>query len=268
MKLGMVIDLSRCVGCGACAFACKTENNTRNRNTEKGQSHNWADFLMHSEGTFPNTLHMVIPVLCNHCDEPPCIKICPGNPEKAGPGKPYKALFKTPEGITMHNPELCVGCGDCQTKNGCPYSHEKLDAKSLTGETYSVISLNPAQDEPQPFWADKTSAIPGCTSSGAEVSAKAGTRIPAMNAWMGGETQAIRSDDVIEKCTFCYHRVTNGLQPACVEVCPSQARIFGDQQDPNSKISQILKKEKSFRLQEDKKTKPNVHYVGKYSPRA
>jgi Fe-S-cluster-containing dehydrogenase component len=142
MKLGMVIDLSRCVGCGACAFACKTENNTRNRNTEKGQSHNWADFLMHSEGTFPNTKHFVIPVLCNHCDEPPCIKICPGNPEKAGKGKPYKALFKTPEGITLHNPDLCVGCGDCQTKNGCPYSHEKLDAKSLTGETYSVISLN------------------------------------------------------------------------------------------------------------------------------
>jgi Fe-S-cluster-containing dehydrogenase component len=131
MKLGMVIDLSRCVGCGACAFACKTENNTRNR--ANGQSHNWADFMMHSEGTFPNTLHMVIPVLCNHCDEPPCIKICPGNPEKAGPGKPYKALFKTAEGITMHNPDLCVGCGDCQTKNGCPYSHEKLDAKSLAG---------------------------------------------------------------------------------------------------------------------------------------
>jgi Fe-S-cluster-containing dehydrogenase component len=87
MKLGMVIDLSRCVGCGACAFACKTENNTRNRNTENGQSHNWADFLMHSEGTFPNTVHMVLPVLCNHCDEPPCIKICPGNPEKAGPGQ-------------------------------------------------------------------------------------------------------------------------------------------------------------------------------------
>jgi len=136
MKYGMVIDLSRCVGCGACAFACKTENNTRNR-SDTGQSHNWADFLMHSEGTFPNTKHSVIPVLCNHCDDAPCIKICPGNPEKAGKGKPYKALFKTPEGITLHNPELCVGCGDCQRARGCPYSHEKLDAKSLTGETYS-----------------------------------------------------------------------------------------------------------------------------------
>jgi len=62
--------------------------------------------------------------------------------------------------------------------------------------------------------------------------------------------------------------VTNGLLPACVEVCPSQARIFGDQQDPNSQISQILKKEKSFRLKEERGTKPNVHYVGKYSPRA
>jgi Fe-S-cluster-containing dehydrogenase component len=96
-RLGMVIDLSKCVGCGACAFACKTENNTRNRGN--GQSHNWADFLMHTEGTFPNVTHFVMPVLCNHCDDAPCIKICPGNPEKAG-NKPYKALFKTPEGIT------------------------------------------------------------------------------------------------------------------------------------------------------------------------
>lgn len=266
MKFGMVIDLGRCVGCGACAFACKAENNTRNRNNEAGQSHNWADFLMHSEGTFPNTRHWVMPVLCNHCDDAPCIKVCPGNPEKAGKGKPYKALFKTPEGITLHDPELCVGCGDCQKK--CPYSHEKLDARSLTGETYSVISLNTMDEEPQPFWADKTAAIAGCTASGAEVSAKAGTRLPAMNAWQGGDLQPIRKDDVVEKCTFCYHRVLNGLQPACVEVCPSQARIFGDQQDPKSQIAQILKTEKSFRLLENKGTKPNVHYIGKYSPRA
>lgn len=263
-RLGMVIDLAKCNGCGACAMACKAENNTRDR--AAGQSYNWADFLMHTEGTFPNTKHSVIPVLCNHCSDAPCVKSCPGNPKLAGEGNPFKALYKTPEGITLHDPALCIGCGKCQEV--CPYSHPNLDDASLEGKTYSVISLNPADENPQPRWADKTTAIPGCTASGAEVAALAGTVPPMLNAWKGGDLQPVRKDDVVEKCTFCYHRVLNGLQPACVEVCPARARIFGDQEDPNSEISVILKNEKSFRLQEEKGTKPNVHYIGKYSPRA
>ncbi|MEK7439041.1 MAG: 4Fe-4S binding protein, partial [Pseudomonadota bacterium] len=102
-KLGMVIDLQRCVGCGACALACKAENNTRNR--ADGQSHNWADFLMKTEGIFPKAVHVVMPVLCNHCSEAPCVANCPVTP---------KAMFKTPEGITMHDQERCIGCQLCQ----------------------------------------------------------------------------------------------------------------------------------------------------------
>ena len=153
-QFGMVIDLAKCNGCGACAFACKAENNTRDRGDQ--QSFNWADFLMKTEGKFPYTTHSVIPVLCNHCSDAPCIKICPGNPEKAGNptkdpnGKPYKALYKTPEGITLQDPELCIGCGDCQ--KACPYSHPTLDATSLTGASYSVISLNTSGEDPQPRW--------------------------------------------------------------------------------------------------------------------
>ena len=263
-RLGMVIDLAKCNGCGACAFACKTENNTRDR--ADGQSFNWADFVMHTDGTFPNTTHVVMPVLCNHCSDAPCIKTCPGNPEKAGKGNPYKALFKTPEGITLQDPELCVGCRKCQ--ESCPYSHENLGSSSLEGGSYSVVSFNAMDENTQPRWANKTSAIPGCTSSGAEVAALAGATPPMLNLWKGGDLQPVRKDDVVEICTFCYHRVLNGLQPACVEVCPSQARIFGDQDDPKSQISFILKNEQSFRLQEEKGTKPNVHYIGKYSPRA
>lgn len=256
MRLGMVIDLQRCVGCGACAFACKAENNTRNR--ADGQSFNWADFVMKTEGTFPNVTHWVMPVMCNHCSDAPCVKACP---TKTG-----KAMFKTPEGITLHNSEQCIGCRQCQ--EACPYSHDELGPESLDGQTYSVISFNKADADPQPYWADRTAAIPGCTSSGAEVAAKAGAAVPAMNVFKGAEEPPLRPRDVVEKCTFCYHRVTQGLQPACVDACPAEARIFGDQEDPASRISQILAKEKSFRLQEDKGTKPNVHYIGKYSARA
>jgi Fe-S-cluster-containing dehydrogenase component len=251
----MVIDLQKCVGCGCCTLACKTENNTRAR--AGGQSHNWADLVMKTEGTFPNVVHVVMPVLCNHCSDAPCVKACPVTP---------KAMFKTPEGITMHNDELCIGCRACQ--NACPYSNVELDDRSLAGETYSVISFNPHGGDPQPQWSEKSAMIPGCTASGAETAKMAGATTPMLNQFVAGDVDAIRKAGVVEKCTFCYHRTSNGLQPACVEVCPAKARIFGDQDDPNSEIAKVLKAEKSFRLQEKKGTKPNVHYIHKYSARA
>ena len=254
MRYGMVIDLQRCVGCGACAIACKAENNTRTRGNE--QTFNWADFVMKTEGTFPNTTHWVMPVLCNHCSNAACVEACPVNP---------KAMYKTAEGITLHDPALCIGCGACMA--ACPYSSAAVDESSLSGETYSVLSMNFKDESTQPFWANKTALIPGGTASAAETAHRAGTAVPNMSAWTGGDVQPIRKPGVVEKCTFCYHRTTNGLQPACVEVCPSKARIFGDQEDSKSEISQVLKAKKSFRLKEEAGTRPNVHYVGKYSAR-
>ncbi|OGA43355.1 MAG: hypothetical protein A3G24_20325 [Betaproteobacteria bacterium RIFCSPLOWO2_12_FULL_62_13] len=254
-RLGMVIDLQKCVGCGVCALACKAENNTRNR--AGGQSFNWADFLMKTEGSFPNAVHVVMPVLCNHCSNAPCVEACPVRP---------KAIFKTPEGITMYDNERCIGCRFCQ--KACPYSNMELDEKSLNGETYSVISFNAFDANTQPQWSDTSAMIPGATASGAETAKAAGAATPALNQFAGGDVQPIRRSGIIEKCNFCYQRVSNGMQPVCVEVCPAKARIFGDQDDPNSEIAKVLKAEKSFRLQEEKGTKPNVHYINKYSARA
>ncbi len=254
-RFGMVIDLQRCVGCGACAFACKAENNTRTRGN--GQSYNWADFVMKTEGTFPNTVHMALPVLCNHCANAPCVEACPVTP---------KAMFKTPDGLTMHDPDLCIGCRACQ--GACPYSAADLDGKSLDGSTYSVISFNPTAAATQPFWAGKTALIPGCTPTAAEMAKAAGAVTPTLNEFAAGDAMPLRKAGIVEKCTFCFHRTSQGMAPACVEVCPSRARIFGDQDDQNSAIAKVLKAEKSFRLQEDKGTKPNVHYVHKYSARA
>ena len=254
-RYGMVIDLQKCVGCGACALACKAENNTRNRGG--GQGHNWADLVIRTEGTFPKVKHVVMPVLCNHCSDAPCVKACPVTP---------KAMFKTPEGVTMHNNELCIGCRACQ--NACPYSHAELDARSLAGETYSVISFNARGEDPQPQWSDKSVMIEGCTASGVETAKAAGAAMPALNQFEAGDVAVVRKAGVVEKCTFCYHRTSQGLLPACVEACPAKALSFGDQDDPNSGISRLLKANKSFRLKENLGTKPNVHYIGEYSARA
>ena len=254
-RLGIVINLQKCVGCGCCTVACKAEHNTRTRGN--GQSYNYADLLVMSEDKFPNTTHWVMPVMCNHCSDAPCVKACPVTP---------KAMFKTPEGITMHDPDLCIGCRQCQM--ACPYSQQELGEASLRGEAYSVISFNPHDGEPQPQWASKTALIAGATASGAETAQRAGAPVPAMNRYFAGDAQPLRKAGVVEKCTLCYHRVSNGEQPACVEACPAKARIFGDQDDPNSEIAKVLKANKSFRLKESRGTKPNVHYIGKYSARA
>jgi Fe-S-cluster-containing dehydrogenase component len=166
----------------------------------------------------------------------------------------------------MHNDELCIGCRKCQS--ACPYSNRTLGEESLNGEDYSVISFNRPDADTQPPWTDKSAHIPGVTGSGAETAQRAGAMPPTLNRWQAGDVELVRRSEVVEKCTFCYHRTSQGLQPACVEVCPSKARIFGDQDDPKSEIASVLKAQKSFRLQEDKGTKPNVHYVGKYGVRA
>jgi Fe-S-cluster-containing dehydrogenase component len=248
----MVIDLQKCVGCGACALACKTENNTQAR--AGGQSYNWADFLITVEGKFPNVKHTTMPVLCNHCTDAPCVENCPVTP---------KAMFKADDNTTLHNQERCIGCRACQMS--CPYSHEELDASSLGGETYSVISFNPFKKPTQPEWRDDTALIAGATASGAEVAKKAGALPPNANMYQSGDYQPVRKDGVVEKCILCHHRTTHGQLPTCVEACPSGARIFGDQNDPNSAISQVLKKFKATRLKEEEKTNPNVYYARNFS---
>ncbi|NLF77524.1 MAG: 4Fe-4S dicluster domain-containing protein, partial [Chloroflexi bacterium] len=82
-----------------------------------------------------------------------------------------------------------------------------------------------------------------------------------------------RPRGVAEKCTFCIHRIDRGLAqglipgedrqatPACVNICPVEARVFGDLNNPDSKISRLLKELPTFRLREDLGTEPNVYYV-------
>ncbi len=252
-QYGMVINLRKCVGCGACALACKTENNTALR--RNGQTYNWADFVHETTGSFPDTTFRTLPVLCNHCADAPCVEACPVVP---------KAMYKTPEGITMHNDHRCIGCRACQ--EACPYSLEEVGKDRASGE-YSVISYNEEGEPVHPFFADKTELIPGRTTSGAELASLTNAVPPHKTDYTHPDYDCVRRDNIVEKCTFCDHRLRNNLLPACVEACPAGARVFGDLHDPQSEIAELLKKHESFVLKEEEGTKPNVYYIEKYSVR-
>ncbi len=254
-QLAMVIDLLKCTGCGACALACKAENNTPDK--AKGQTFNWADYITKVEGQFPNVKYSILPVLCNHCTDAPCVKVCPVTP---------KAMHKHENGITMHNQERCIGCRLCQ--QNCPYSAEDVDKARAA---YSVISFN--DGEPHGFYRDTTEALKGLTASGAEVAKRAGDLPPYRNLYKHSDYASVRRSNVVEKCIFCEHRVIHGEQPFCVEVCPSKARIFGDLTDKDSEVSQLLKKYKANQLKNnkgeflkpgEKGTRPNVYYIRSY----
>ena len=244
-QYGMVIDLQKCVGCGACALACKTENNTQAR--AGGQTFNWSDIISREEGKFPHPSYTAIPVLCNHCSDAPCVKACPVQP---------KAMFKTVDGITMHNNERCIGCRRCQ--KACPYSATDVVKEKAA---YSVISANIGPEAPHAASRDRSEMIPGCTASGAEVAMLAGAVPPYQNRYSHPDYENVRKKGVVEKCIFCEHRVKEGLKPYCVEVCPAQARIFGDLNDPASEPARLLKQYQPMRLKEEKGTKPNVAYI-------
>lgn len=177
-RYGMVVDLRKCVGCEACTVACKSENGV-----PLGHFRTWVQ--KHEVGTYPNVGLHFVPKLCNHCDEPACVKVCPTG-----------ASFKREEdGIVLINQDNCVGCKYCMVS--CPYGVRYLDEEK----------------------------------------------------------------GVVDKCTWCVHRVENGVVPSCVNTCIAGARIFGDLNDPNSEISKFIATHPVQQLKPESGLGPNVYYV-------
>jgi len=101
VRLGMLIDLKRCVGCDSCVLACKVE-----QGTPPGIF--FTRVYRRLYGKYPNVKGFFLPLLCNHCEDPACMKACPSH-----------AIYRTSEGIVVIDEEKCVGARACV--NACPY---------------------------------------------------------------------------------------------------------------------------------------------------
>ena len=226
-KWGMVIDLDKCVGCQACVVACKEENNVPHGSPEEQKSRReiyWHKMIAATKGKYPHVRTEIIPMPCMQCDHPPCVTVCPA-----------KATFQRDDGIVAQYYRRCIGCKYCMV--ACPYGARSFNYKEQETRPYHH------QDEP-----------------------------PDRESWAPWPFPT-RTQGVVEKCTFCFHRIDQGLKegkkigvevvPACVEACPSHARVFGDLDDPQSVVVQLLSSRASFRLREELATRPKVIYLSR-----
>jgi len=230
VRYGMVIDLDRCVGCAACAVACKAENSVTSSTPEdykKRRLMEWNRVVTVFKGKYPNVSASIMPLICNHCENPPCVKVCPVDATYKTPNKSTEpAIYSTIEegeaiegGIVLQRYERCIGCKYCMV--ACPYQQRFFN-----------------------FYEQE------------EKHKEEGIEVPYHNPDVPP-----RIAGIVEKCTFCSHRTRVGKLPRCVEVCPVRAKHFGNINDPESEVSKLLEENLSFRLIEEANTEPNIYYI-------
>jgi molybdopterin-containing oxidoreductase family iron-sulfur binding subunit len=228
IRWGMAIDLDLCSGCGACVVSCKSENNVPMQGAapeNAGCTIEWMSLLpredeLHGPEGVPLEL---MPTPCFHCENPPCVKVCPVN-----------ATYQNEEGIVAQIWDRCIGCRYCTV--ACPYSRRSFNWKHAEWpETYRNM-LNP--------------------------------------------DVATRPEGVVEKCTFCYHRIRKLRETArveereierpelehltaCAQACPAGAIVFGDLNDSESRVSLMSGSPRASRQQEHIGTEPKVYYLAR-----
>ncbi|MGA7834803.1 MAG: 4Fe-4S dicluster domain-containing protein [Acidimicrobiales bacterium] len=228
----MVIDQNRCIGCWTCAVGCKQMNNeplgifwnrvlTTSPNESSTAKAPASPNIDVPRGVFPDLERAYLPLACQHCNDAPCVKVCP-----------VQATFRRDDGTILIDYERCIGCRYCIA--ACPYG---------------VRTFN---------WGEAEYAPGGIVGYGEDYRTTA--VVPYENE---GHLVFMpeRPMGVVEKCTFCVERIDKGEKPFCVEVCPVGARVFGDLNDPNSEVSQMVNEDGAARLLDELGTEPNVYYI-------
>jgi molybdopterin-containing oxidoreductase family iron-sulfur binding subunit len=217
----MVIDLRKCVGCHGCTIACVAEN-------KLPPGVVYRPVMEREIGTYPRVTRQFIPRPCMQCDNPPCTPVCP-----------VTATYSNAEGVVVVDYEQCIGCRACIV--ACPYGARTADFGYTYTEELPVLDGAIVGRETADDYERAASY-----EYGKEWPRNSHRDSPIGNA---------------RKCHFCLHRVHEGELPACVTTCIGRATLYGDANDPDSLVSELIQQTNAIRLKEELGTEPKVFYL-------